>query len=93
LNRLSGRGHRRYVFPNGVRCVINDKHQVQFVVGEREIHKDPWFYEDIRAALAYDPEGKLVIVVDRLARYIREELGRLTFVGARLYSSLLRGGN
>ena len=93
LNQLSGRGHKRYVFPNGVRCVINDKHRVQFVVGGREIYKEPWVEEDIRDALAYDPEGKLVIVVARLANYIREELGRLTFVGARPYSSLLRGGN
>ena len=91
LNRLSGHRHKRYLFPNGARIVIRDG-QIRVFVAMREIDKDPWLYEEIRSALSYDRQGELVVVVSRLTQRIREELGRLTFVGARLYSSLL-GGN
>jgi hypothetical protein len=66
LNQLSGRGHRRYSFPNGVRCVVDEEHGVHFLVGGREINKEPWVYQDIRSALSYDPDGELVIVAARL---------------------------
>ena len=81
---------RQRVFPTGTRIYVHPDHSVHFLHGGREYDQEPWLYEDILAALAYDPEGKLVIVVARLARYIREELAWLTFVGARPYSSLLR---
>ena len=83
---------RQRVFPTGARIEISPDHQVRFVHGGQEYDQEPWLYEEVLYALSYDQRGELVVVVARLTRWIKQELGHITFVGARLYSSLL-GGN
>ena len=90
LNKLSGKGNKRYLFPSGTVVEVSPDHRVEFYRGGNVIDKEPWLYEAVEAALAYDGQG-LVVRVSALPRYIREELGRISFVGARLWSALLGG--
>ena len=71
LNRLSGKSHKKYLFPRGARIVVTED-GIRVLVGVREIDKDPWLYEELRSALSYNQAGELVIVVSRLTQRIRE---------------------
>jgi len=68
---------------------VDALHQIEFSWAHSPFDKEPFLYEDIQEALAYDQRGQLVIVVSRLAHYIKVELDRLRFEGVRLYSSTL----
>ena len=79
---------RRRVFPTGAWIEIGADHSVHIMHGGREYDQEPWMHEEIQGALAYLPNGELVVIVSRLPGFIREELGRIRWVGARLFSSL-----
>jgi hypothetical protein len=79
---------RQRVFPTGARIRVDEDHSVHFLVGEREYNQHPWAYDEVKGALAYLPNGELVVITGRLPNYILENLGRIRWVGTRLFSNL-----